>query len=81
MIARPEELPWSERVVMLSINPEAAMPADVARLAAELMEARRDALTMALRLLGENEDTFAPETLGVMARWKSAALQRLGIMP
>ena len=32
--------------------------------------AERDALTMALRLLGEDESTFAPETHEVMKRWR-----------
>jgi hypothetical protein len=40
-------LPWEERVVMLSINPHAASIEDIARLAADLMDAKAtiDALT------------------------------------
>lgn len=33
------KLPWSERVNMLSINPDAATRDDVARMASELSEA------------------------------------------
>lgn len=36
----------------------------------ELQQLHQDALTMALRLLGEDEDTFAPETHEVMSRWR-----------
>ena len=35
------ELPWSERITMLSIHPDAASRDHVARLASEYMEARR----------------------------------------
>lgn len=45
------QLPWLERLPMLSINPDAATRDDVAQMAAELMERRRDALVIAKRLL------------------------------
>lgn len=35
-------LPWNERVPAISINPDMATRHDIARLAAELMEARNE---------------------------------------
>lgn len=43
-----------------------------------------DAMTMALRLLGESDDSFAPETREVMARWRpkvEAVLRGDGLTP
>lgn len=36
----------------------------------ELNQLHDDAMTLALRLMGEDEDTFAPETREVMSRWR-----------
>jgi len=38
----------------------------------------KDALTMAMRLMGEDENTFAPETMEVMHRWKKKCMLILG---
>jgi hypothetical protein len=45
------DLPWDERITMLSIHPDAASRDDVARLASELMEARRMITEILDRLL------------------------------
>jgi len=38
---------------------------------------KKDALVMALRLLGENEDTFSPECREAMSRWRPIAMRVL----
>lgn len=48
---------------------------ETAEMRMRAMEA--DALTMALRLLGEDENTFSPETAEVMDRWRPIALHVL----
>jgi len=35
----------------------------------------KDAMIMALRLLGEDEDTFSPECREVMNRWRPVAMK------
>lgn len=40
------------------------------RLANHARQLERDAMTMALRLWGEDESTFSPETREVMKRWR-----------
>jgi hypothetical protein len=39
-------------------------------LRSKLAQAESDALTLALRLYGESDDTFSPETLEVMTRYR-----------
>jgi hypothetical protein len=38
-------------------------------------ELQNDAMIMALRLLGEDESTFSPESIQVMKRWRPKALE------
>jgi hypothetical protein len=40
-------------------------------------ELERDCMTMALRLFSESEDTFSPETIDVMNKWRPRVLQLL----
>lgn len=56
-------LPWPDRVAMLSVNPDAANRDDVARMAAELMEAKR--LMIFLRVYMERmfNETGQPERI------------------
>ena len=42
----------------------------MSRLETKLAAVLDDAMTMALRLYAESDDTFAPETIEVMARWR-----------
>jgi hypothetical protein len=46
----------------------------IAKLEARVEQLESDALILARRLVLEDESTFAPETLEVMARWKEKAL-------
>lgn len=43
----------------------------------KVMQLEDDCMTMALRLLGEDESTFAPETYEVMQRWGKKAYELL----
>ena len=73
-------LPWTELVPTLSIHPESASTADVARLAAELMaaNAKREAMrelvesTLALERLDLEAFFDAPEDQADFARWRAA---------
>jgi hypothetical protein len=38
---------------------------------------QKDALTMALRLMGEDEDSFSPECREVMERWRPKCLEAI----
>jgi hypothetical protein len=48
----PPRLPWFERVPMLSINPDAASRDDVARMAAQWMDYRRELVRLS-EIVGE----------------------------
>lgn len=43
----------------------------------EFNRLHEDALTMALRLMGESDDSFSPETREVMTRWRKKCQQVL----
>lgn len=47
------------------------------KLRAAAVKLHEDAMTMALRLMGEDEESFAPETLEVMERWKDKCMVRM----
>jgi hypothetical protein len=40
-------------------------------------QAEQDAMTMTMRLMGEDEESFGPECYEVMKRWKPKALELL----
>ncbi|GEM_PF-7098681 len=41
----------------------------------EIIQLKKDALVMALRLMGEDDETFSPECHEVMKRWEPIALK------
>ena len=43
----------------------------------KIAQLEKDCTTLALRLLGEDPDTFAPETFEVMERWKPKCIELL----
>ena len=47
----------------------------------KVAELERDCMTLALRLYGENPDTFAPETRECMARWRPRIEALLQVSP
>ena len=46
--------------------------------AAEIHQLESDCMTLALRLLGEDPNTFSPETQEVMTRWKPKCIALFG---
>jgi rubrerythrin len=52
-----------------STNPDKECPHCV-KANEQLRQLRKDCLTLALRLYGEDDNTFAPETAEVMKRWR-----------
>jgi hypothetical protein len=44
-------------------------------------DAEKDCATLALRLCGEDEETFAPETREVMDRWRPKVLEQQAATP
>lgn len=57
-------------VTALDAAYEAGRTAAEADHPAGVLQIKSDAMTMALRLYGESDDSFAPETREVMARWR-----------
>lgn len=51
---------------------------DAAAVVDELNQLRADAMILALRLMGESESSFAPETHEVMTRWRVKCLKLIG---
>ena len=49
----------------------------IARLSERVEMLESDALTMSLRLLGEDDSTFSPECHEVMTRWGKTAMEAL----
>ena len=66
-------------VVELELQEAKNKLAEIQKVAHDYIDAiEKDALIMAMRLMGEDENTFAPETLEVMRRWKKKCTVILG---
>ena len=65
-------LPWNERVTMLSINPDAANRNDVARMAAELMEANHENERLKEALQSLYDEQNGPPLIRYQKSWEAA---------
>ena len=72
MIYTAEQMRDEARVFDEGINCEdiAAMLRQGATAIERVAELEKDCLTLAMRLYGESDDTFSPETYEVMKRWR-----------
>jgi hypothetical protein len=65
-----------ERVSILDPNENVSWD-EAYELRSQIAQLEEDCMTLALRLIGEDFDTFAPETREVMERWGRKAYELL----